>query len=86
MSEEMIGTVTNFFAKPMVAAIKLTATLKVGETIHIKGASTDVTFRVDSMQIERQAVESADAGAEIGVKMAERARGGDAVYRVQSED
>ena len=83
--EEQIGTVTNFFAKPMVAAITLSATLRVGETIRIKGNKTDVTFRVESMQIEREAVESADAGAEVGVKTSERARGGDQVYRVTED-
>lgn len=86
MPEEKIGTVTNFFTKPMVAAIELSATLKVGETIHVKGASTDVTFPVESMQIDRNVVESADAGAMIGVKMPERARAGDEVFRVAAED
>lgn len=85
MPDEKIGKVTHFFAKPMVAAIMLEATLKVGDTIHIKGYSTDVTFQLQSMQIERSAVESADAGTEVGVKIPERAREGDDVFKVTEE-
>jgi putative protease len=82
MPEEKIGEVTNFFVKPMVAAIRLTAALKVGDSIHVKGHSTDVTMDVTSMQIDRNAVEQADAGAEIGIKMPDRARAGDEVFKV----
>ncbi len=85
MPEETIGKVTHFFAKPMVAAIELNATLKKGETIHIKGSSTDATFSVDSMEIDRNPVETAGAGDEIGVKVPERARPGDEVFRVTGE-
>jgi len=80
--EEKIGEVSNFFVKPMVAAIRLSATLNVGDTIHVKGHSTDVTLEVASMQIDRNAVESADAGSEVGIKMPERARSGDEVFKV----
>lgn len=85
MPEEKIGKVTHFFAKPMVAAFLLEATLKVGDTLHITGHSTDFTFQVDSMQIERSAVESADAGAEVGVQVPERARDGDDVFKVTED-
>ncbi len=57
MAEEtMIGVVADFFARPVVAAIELTAPLKVGDKIHIKGHTTDVEQTVDSMQVHNAAV------------------------------
>ena len=82
MSEEVIGTVSDFFAHPVVAAIELTASVKVGEKIRIKGHTTDLELTVDSMQIENQSVQEAKAGDSIGVKVTERVRDGDTVYKV----
>ena len=69
----------------LLARHGISATLRVGETIRIKGASTDVTFVVNSMQVDRNPVESADAGAEVGIKISERARAGDAVLRITED-
>ncbi len=82
MSEEVIGKVTDFFARPVVAGIELTATLKVGDKIHIKGHTTDIELTVDSMQINNVDVEQAKAGDDVGVKISERVRGGDTVCKV----
>ncbi len=82
MAEEMIGTVSDFFARPVVAAIELTAALKVGDKIHIKGHTTDLELTVDSMQIDNADVEEAKAGDSIGVKVSERVRKRDTVYKV----
>mgnify|MGYP001154508286 CR=1 FL=1 len=82
MPEEQIGEVSNFFVKPMVAAVKLSATLRVGDRIRVKGSSTDISLEVGSMQIDREPVESADTGAEVGIKLPERARAGDTVFKV----
>ena len=82
MSEEMIGQVSDFFARPVVAAIKLTASLKLGDKIHIKGHTTDLELNVDSMQISNVPVEMAKSGDCIGVKVPERIRKGDKVYRI----
>ena len=82
MPEEVIGTVTDFFAHPVVAGIELTATLKLGDKIHIKGHTTDMELVVDSMQINNADVEQAKTGDSIGVKISERARRGDIVYKV----
>jgi len=59
MSEEMIGKVSDFFARPVVAAIELTAALKPGDKIHIKGHTTDLELNVDSMQIDNVPVKEA---------------------------
>ena len=82
MSEEVVGTVSDFFAHPVVAAIELTAPLKVGDNIRIKGHTTDLLLSVDSMQIENEPVQDAKAGDSIGVKVPERVRDGDTVYKV----
>ncbi len=82
MPEEVIGKVTDFFARPVVAGIELTATLKLGDKIHIKGHTTDLEFIVDSMQIDNVDVQQAKAGDLIGIKVSERVRSGDTIYQV----
>ncbi|MHC4070061.1 MAG: translation elongation factor-like protein [Planctomycetota bacterium] len=82
MPEEAIGKVSDFFAKPVVAGIELTAKLKVGDKIHIKGHTTDLEMEVDSMQIDNAQVTEAKAKDSIGVKVSERVRSGDTVYKV----
>jgi hypothetical protein len=82
MPEETIGTVSAFFARPVVAAVELTAVLKLGDRIHIKGHNTDFELNVDSMQINNVAVKEAKAGDSVGVKVPERARKGDTVYKI----
>ena len=82
MPEVEIGTVSDFFARPVVAGIELTAALKVGDKIHIKGHTTDLELIVDSMQINNVDVKEAKAGDSIGVKVSERVRSGDSVYKI----
>jgi selenocysteine-specific translation elongation factor len=82
MPEEIIGTVSDFFARPVVAAIELTAALEVGDKIHIKGHTTDLELTVDSMQINNVDVKEAKAGDPVGVKVPERVRKRDTVYKV----
>jgi putative protease len=76
-----IGRITHFFAKINVAVIELKAPLKVGDTIVIKGPTTDSQQVVDSMQIEHQNVQAALAGQSIGMKVAQRVRETDAVFK-----
>jgi len=82
MPEEVIGGVSDFFARPVVAGIELTATLKVGDKIHIKGHTTDLELTVDSMEINNVVVKEAKAGDSVGIKVSERVRRGDTVYKV----
>ncbi len=83
MPEEEIGVVKHYFTKIGVAVIELTkGDLKVGDTIHIKGATSDFTQKVDSMQIEHEQVEEAKQGQAIGLKVTEHARENDIVYKV----
>lgn len=83
MPEVEIGKVSDFFARPVVAGIELTAPLKVGEVVHIVGYTTDMTLTVESMQINNVNVSEAVAGDAVGVKVPDRVRRGDRVYRVE---
>ena len=82
MPEEVIGKVSDFFARPVVAGIELTGTLKVGDKIHIKGHTTDIELAIDSMQINNVDVNEGKAGDAVGVKVSDRVRRGDIVYKV----
>jgi len=82
MPEEEIGKVDTFFARPVVAGINLTSSLKVGDTIHILGHTTDLQCTVESMQINNAEVKEAKSGDSVGVKVPDRVRNGDHVYRV----
>ena len=81
MPEVEIGKVSDFFARPVVAGITLTGTLKVGDKIHIKGHTTDIELTVSSMQINNANVPEAKAGDGVGIKVTDRVRPGDAIYK-----
>ncbi len=84
--EEEIGRVSHYFTRIGVAAIDIKqGELKVGDTIHIKGHTTDFYQKIDSMQIEHQPVEKAQAGQSVGIKVSEQVRENDIVYRVTEE-
>ena len=84
MGEEkkVIGKITHYFGKINVAAIELTDTLKVGDAILIEGAHTRLEEMVESMQIENKRVIEAKAGEGIGIKVKDKVRVGDTVYKI----
>lgn len=82
MAESEIGKVSEFFAKPVVAGITLSDTLKTGDKLHIIGHTTDFEFTVDSMQVDNAVVQEAKKGQAVGVKVPDRVRTGDTVYKV----
>jgi translation elongation factor EF-1alpha len=81
--EREVGKVSHYFSKISVAVIELTDTLKVGDMIHIKGATSDFTQKVDSMQIEHVAVPEAKKGESIGMKVQDHVREHDQVFVVE---
>jgi len=82
MAEKKIGTVFSYYANIGVAAIQLTdGILKSGETIHIKGTTTDFTQTVDSMQVEHKEVKEAKKGSSVGIKVVDRVRPNDEVFK-----
>lgn len=76
-----LGKIQDYYAHVSVAALVLEAPLAVGDTIRIKGHSTDITQKVESMQLEHAGVQSASAGDGVGIKIIDKARAGDAVYK-----
>jgi putative protease len=76
-----IGRITHFFSKINVAVIELKAPLKVGDTIVVKGPTTDFQQVVDSMQIEHENVQIALAGQSIGLRVVQRVRETDVVFK-----
>jgi len=82
MAEELIGEVSDFFARPVVAGIDVKGILKVGDKIHILGHTTDISMNVDSMQINNASVAETKYGDAVGIKVPDRVRKGDKVYKV----
>ena len=83
MAEEEIGKITHYFSKIQVSVINIEkGELNTGDTIHIKGATTDFQQKIESMQIEHEQVEKATAGQSIGMKVKEVVRQHDTVYKV----
>ena len=80
-AKQEVGKVTHYFSKIGVAVIALSAPLSVGDVIYIKGATTDCQQTVESMQIEHKDVQKAEAGQAIGLKVTEKVRESDIVYK-----
>jgi selenocysteine-specific translation elongation factor len=85
VSETKVGTVTHWYGEISVAGIDLEGDLKVGDTIHIAGHTSDFTQAVESMQVDHEDVEEAKAGASIGIKTIDHARIHDDVFRVDAD-
>ena len=77
-----MGKITHFFDKISVAVIELFGTLREGDKIRIKGSTTDFEQTVNSMQIEHETIEEANAGQSIGLKVSEKVRPGDEVFLI----
>ena len=80
--EKPIGEVTHFYKEIGVAVVKFSGAIKVGDTVHFRGATTDFTQEIKSMQFDHKGVESAGKGKEVGVKVDEKVRAGDKVFPV----
>lgn len=81
--EELIGKITHFFSKIEVGIIEITkGSLEVGDKIHVKGATTDFEQEIKSMQIEHEEIEKAKKGDVIGLKVKDKVREGDEVYKI----
>jgi len=86
MEEKEIGYVSDYFRNISVAAVEITSGIvSVGDTIHFKGHTTDFKSQVNSMQIEHGFVTEAKQGDSIGVKVSEKVRKGDKVYKIIEE-
>jgi len=81
-----VGKVEHYYTKIKVGVVKLSGTLKVGDKIRIKGATTDFEQTVDSMQIEQDKIDEAKKGKSIGLKVKDHVRQNDVVYKVWLKD
>jgi translation initiation factor IF-2 len=83
VQEVEVGKVSIFFAKPSVAAVEITSgTIAIGDTIKIVGATTNFEQKIDSMEIDRKPIPSASAGQSVGIKVKERVRPHDKVFKM----
>lgn len=82
MMEQRIGYVTHYYNRLGVAVLELSDELKVGDTLHLLGHTTNFTQPVESMEIEHQQVQSVKPRAEVALKVMDKVRKGDAVYKV----
>lgn len=83
MTETQIGVVTHFFDRIQVAAVAITSgSLQVGDTIHIKGHTTDLTTTIESMQLEHQPISRAEQGQTVGIRLPGKAHEHDKVFKV----
>jgi len=85
MEKELVGHVIDYFAKIGVAAIDIeSGEIRTGDTLQFTGHTTDFSQEIESMQIDKEEVDTASAGDSVGIKVEERVRGGDEVYKVIS--
>ncbi|KUO43140.1 MAG: translation elongation factor-like protein [Hadesarchaea archaeon YNP_N21] len=82
MEKKVVGKVTHYFTKISVAVVELSGELKVGDRISIEGPTTNFEQTVNSMQIEHKDVKVATAGQAVGLKVDQRVREGDIVYKI----
>lgn len=83
MTEKQIGEISNYFKNVRAAAIKLTAPLKIGDRVKIKGGEKEFEMTVESMQIERKPIKEAKKGDEIGLLVPEDVHKGYKVFKIE---
>lgn len=82
--EEKIGEVFKYFKKPGVAALKIDyGKLSTGDKIRFEGEHTNFEQKVESMEIEGEEVEEVGPGDEVGIKVKERVRPNDDIYKIE---
>ena len=82
MEKKPIGKIAHYFTKISVAVIDLSDELKVGDRISVEGATSNFEQTINSMQIEHEDVRSATAGQSVGLKVDQRVRQGDLVFKI----
>lgn len=84
--EEEIGKITHYFSKINVGVLELSkGKLQIGDTIHIKGHTTDLYQKIESMQVEHKPVDSAQPGETVGLKVESPVRENDLVLKVTED-
>lgn len=76
-----VGVVTHFYSKISVGIVKLSSAVKIGEVLNFKGSTTDFTQTLDDMQFDHKEIKEGKKGQEVGIKVREKVRDGDLVYK-----
>ncbi len=85
MSEQPVGVVSHYFPKVSVAGVTiLSGHLEIGDTIEFAGHTTDFRQTIESIEINHEAVQGASAGDQVGIRVTERVRVGDKVFRLSA--
>ncbi len=82
MKENQIGEVTHYYSHLEVAIVKFSRKVKIGETVHFKGSTTDFVLKISSIQFDHEDIDEAKKGQEVGIKVSEKVRQGDKVCEV----
>ena len=82
MPEQRIGVVSHYFAEPVTAGIEVLGSIKIGDTLHIKGGTTDVTFALESIHVSGNSAEEARGGQAVVIKVPDRVRANDDILKV----
>jgi putative protease len=80
--KKLVGKIAHYYGKIGVAVVQLTDEVKVGDEISIEGAATNVRQKIESMQIEHEDIQTAKAGDDIGLKVVDKVRENDNVYKI----
>ena len=80
-----VGEVIHFFNRISVAVLKLSQPLKVGDTVHFLGRNTDFQQQIASMEVDHESVTEGGKGSEVAVKVQQRVRRGDSIFRIEGE-
>ena len=86
MPDQLIGEVTNYYSRIGVAVLNLEAPLRTGDRVRVLGSSTDLEQAVESMEVDNRKVDAVEPGSDVAIKVDERVRKGDKVYRVAPDD
>jgi len=82
VTRKKVGEVFNFYVKPSVAAIDVLSDIQIGDKLQFLGATTDFEMVIKSMQIEGENVEAVKKGQKVGIKVPERVRISDEVFKI----
>jgi len=82
MAKKLVGKITHFYPNISVAVVEVVSEIKKGDKISIEGAHTNIEQTADSMQIDRKPIDAAKKGQSIGLKVVDRVREGDTIYKI----
>ena len=81
--DKEIGKVIHYFDKAMVAVVKLTDQLAVGDTVKFARGESEFTQTVESMEVNYEKIQTGKAGDEVAIKVSEETHEGAKVYKIE---